>query len=231
MGSGAFLVAACRYLAHAYEAALVREGGLSHGDISDAERATFRRAIAQRCLFGVDINPMAVQLGRLSLWLATLAADRPLTFLDHHLRAGNSLLGASLRDIVRHPLADAGKRSSGPLPLFDDSALDDALQAAVAPRLSIANEPGDTLDQVRAKERLLGILDRDDGPLARWKQIADLWCARWFPPAGDRDATAWMRSARGAGVFNAVADELLERGGNAAVAYLGSITRRPPCDR
>ena len=211
MGSGAFLVAACRYLAHAYEAALVREGGLSHGDISDAERATFRRAIAQRCLFGVDINPMAVQLGRLSLWLATLAADRPLTFLDHHLRAGNSLLGASLRDIVGHPLADAGKRSSGPLPLFDDSALDDALQAAVAPRLSIANEPGDTLDQVRAKERLLGILDRDDGPLARWKQIADLWCARWFPPAGDRDATARMRSARGAGVFNAVADELLER--------------------
>ena len=57
--------------------------------------------IAQRCLYGVDINPMAVQLGRLSLWLATLSADRPLTFLDHRLRAGNSLVGASPADIAR----------------------------------------------------------------------------------------------------------------------------------
>ena len=67
------------------------------------ERAGFRRAIAQRCLYGVDINPMAVQLGRLSLWLATLSADRPLTFLDHRLRTGNSLVGASPADIARQP--------------------------------------------------------------------------------------------------------------------------------
>ena len=74
MGSGAFLVSACRYLAAAYEAALLREGGLTSEDITDADRAGFRRAVAQRCLFGVDLNPMAVQVGRLSLWLATLAA-------------------------------------------------------------------------------------------------------------------------------------------------------------
>jgi hypothetical protein len=90
MGSGAFLVAACRYLATAYEAALVREGVVSTFDVTETDRAAFRRTIAQRCLFGVDINPMAVQLARLSLWLATLAGERPLTFLDHHLRAGNS---------------------------------------------------------------------------------------------------------------------------------------------
>ena len=106
MGSGAFLVAACRYLASAYEAALVREGGWSADDITESERAGFRRAIAQRCLYGVDINPMAVQLGRLSLWLATLSSDRPLTFLDHRLRAGNSLVGASLEDIAQ---AGAGR--------------------------------------------------------------------------------------------------------------------------
>ena len=101
MGSGAFLVAACRYLASAYEAALVREGAMLAATTSPTrERAGFRRAVAQRCLYGVDINPMAVQLGRLSLWLATLAADRPLTFLDHHLRAGNSLVGASPADIA-----------------------------------------------------------------------------------------------------------------------------------
>ena len=88
MGSGAFLVAACRYLATAYESSLVQRGDLSAGDLNALDRAGFRRTIAQRCLFGVDRNPMAVQLGRFSLWLTTLASDRPLTFLDHHLRVG-----------------------------------------------------------------------------------------------------------------------------------------------
>ena len=77
MGSGAFLVAACRYLADAYEAALIGGGGCHASDIGEPERAAIRRTIAERCLYGVDLNPMAVQLARLSLWLAT-AADRPL---------------------------------------------------------------------------------------------------------------------------------------------------------
>ena len=120
MGSGAFLVAACRYLASAYEAALVRDGAVSGEDITEVDRAEFRRAVAQRCLYGVDINPMAVQLGRLSLWLATLSADRPLTFLDHRLRAGNSLVGASLSDLARQP--PGGDRRARPtrLPLFGE---------------------------------------------------------------------------------------------------------------
>src|SRR5207245_1310242 len=86
MGSGAFLVAACRYLASAYEAALVRSGACHSSDFGEPERASIRRTVAERCLYGVDSNPMAVQLARLSLWLATLASDRPLTFLDHHLQ-------------------------------------------------------------------------------------------------------------------------------------------------
>ena len=52
-----------------------------------------RRAVAQRCLYGVDKNPMAVQLSKLSLWLFTLAKDHPFTFLDHALKCGDSLVG------------------------------------------------------------------------------------------------------------------------------------------
>jgi hypothetical protein len=70
MGSAAFLVAACHYLAGAYERALVRDGDFHPGEIDEAARAGFRRQIAQRCLYGVDLNPTAVQLARLSLWLA-----------------------------------------------------------------------------------------------------------------------------------------------------------------
>jgi len=103
MGSGAFLVAACEYLAHAYEAALIRGGGCHPSDLGPAEHASIRRTVAERCLFGVDLNPMAVQLGRLSLWLLTLAADRPLSFLDHHLVAGDSLVGVTPADVQRQP--------------------------------------------------------------------------------------------------------------------------------
>lgn len=201
MGSGAFLVAACRYLALAYESALVRDGATAATDLTDQDRAGFRRTVAQRCLYGVDINPMAVQLGRLSLWLATLAADRPLTFLDHHLLAGNSLVGASLADVARQ---SRGRRP-GPstmLPLFDAADADGAMGAAIGPRLSIARDPGDTIEQVRAKERALAAVRARDAPMARWKTVADMWCAAWFG----------VKAAGQPGTFGALVDEVLGRG-------------------
>ncbi|MBK6515832.1 MAG: hypothetical protein IPG04_17475 [Polyangiaceae bacterium] len=54
-----------------------------------------RRIVAERCLYGVDLNPLAVELAKLSLWLVTLSKGRPFGFLDHNLRRGDSLLGIS----------------------------------------------------------------------------------------------------------------------------------------
>jgi hypothetical protein len=94
MGSGAFLVAACRFLADRLVAAWHAHDAVPK-DIPPDEDETLhaRRLVAQRCLYGVDKNPMAVDLAKLSLWLATLAKDHPFTFLDHALRAGDSLVG------------------------------------------------------------------------------------------------------------------------------------------
>ncbi len=186
MGSGAFLVAACRYLADAYEAALVRSGGCHPSDIGAPERAAIRRTIAERCLYGVDLNPMAVQLARLSLWLATLAADRPLTFLDHHLQVGDSLLGAWVATLRQAPTLrprhGAGDRPF--LPLFDEAGVRDALKHALPVRFSLESIPNDTLDQVRAKEQALAMLNRRHTALSKWKRVADLWCACWFAAKG-----------------------------------------------
>jgi hypothetical protein len=185
MGSGAFLVAACRYLAAAYESALVRSGGCHADDLGPSERSAIRRAIAERCLYGVDLNPMAVQLGRLSLWLATLAADRPLSFLDHRLQVGDSLLGAWVASL-RHPPARARRVE---LPLFADDEVAGALRDALPVRFLLESTPNDTLDQVKAKERAFASLTDRDARLSRWKRVADLWCAAWFrtentpPPA------------------------------------------------
>jgi len=190
MGSGAFLVAACHYLAARYERALVAEGQRHASDVDERDRAMFRRSIAQRCLFGVDLNPMAVQLARLSLWLATLAADCPLTFLDHHLTAGDSLVGASLFDVLRYPSRRGARQPCAPAEgrvkaesqpsLFDADQLRADLEQVLPERLRVGIEPGDTLAAVQDKERAIQRLARPDGALARWRDVANLWCACWF---------------------------------------------------
>lgn len=167
MGSGAFLVAACRYLSDCCEQAMIRETGA-------ADRPAIRRLVAERCLYGVDLNPTAVQLARLSLWLTTLAADRPLTFLDHHLAAGNSLIGARLEDLTRPPRPSGPARMS--LPLFE-TELAGVVSGAVLPsRLRLALTPSDSLAAVKDKERALNSLAASGGPLSGWTVAADAWC-------------------------------------------------------
>jgi hypothetical protein len=190
MGSGAFLVAACRYLAGAYEDALVADGTVARADVTAADRAAFRRAVAQRCVYGVDLNPTAVQLARLSLWLCTLAADRPLTFLDHHLRAGNTLAGARAIDVTRQPPGPGRRRQPSPLPLFEADDLTIRLASTVAPRLTLARQPDDSAAVVHGKERVIEELTGAAAPLRAWRATADAWCAAWFWPADVDRVTA-----------------------------------------
>jgi len=181
MGSGAFLVSACRYLAAAYEQAIVRERGWLPADITESDRAGFRRLVARHCLYGVDLNPMAVQVARLSLWLATLAADRPLTFLDHHLAVGDSLLGASLDDLARQPPGGGRSvRGSRTLPLFEDRDVGSALERVLPVRNQIERGDEDTVEAVHDKEKLLAGLSSPSSPLVPLKRAADVWCACWF---------------------------------------------------
>ncbi|HEY0284540.1 MAG TPA: N-6 DNA methylase, partial [Vicinamibacterales bacterium] len=198
MGSAAFLVSACRYLARAYERALVREGTTDEADIDDADRALFRRLVAQRCLFGVDLNPTAVQLARLSLWLATLSANKPLTFLDHRLVCGNSLIGASPIDMARQPPGSRLRRpmNRSEMPLFSDADLEPSLARAVVERRWLADTRDDTADVVREKERRLEGLRAGE----RWKSVADLWCACWMWPN--------PQTAPDPAVFASLADKL-----------------------
>jgi hypothetical protein len=209
MGSAAFLVSACRYLARAYERALIRDGSAGEADIDETDRAAFRRLIAQRCLFGVDLNPTAVQLARLSLWLATLSANKPLTFLDHHLVSGNSLIGASPVDIARQPPGRPHLRAPryggqarrctyrAETPLFADAELEPSLARAVSERRWLAETRDDTADVVREKERRLERLRQGE----RWKPLADLWCACWMWPD--------PHTAPGPAVFASLAEKLM----------------------
>src|SRR6266700_2998240 len=96
MGSGHFPVEATEYIARF----LVENVEYPFSDTGgEADLAYWRRRVVQSCIYGVDLNPLAVDLAKLSLWLATVAKDRPLSFLDHHLRCGNSLVGAHFADL------------------------------------------------------------------------------------------------------------------------------------
>jgi hypothetical protein len=117
MGSGAFLVEACRQLAEKLVEAWNRNptrgettntsasgtrNGLGFSIPSDEEPLLYaRRLVAERCLYGVDKNPFAVNLAKLSLWLVTLAKKHPFTFLDHALKCGDSLVGLTRDELKR----------------------------------------------------------------------------------------------------------------------------------
>jgi len=207
MGSGAFLVAACQFLADRSEKALIEEGRWTAGDVRASDRAALKRQVAERCLYGVDLNPTAVQLARLSMWLTTLAADRPLTFLDHHLAAGNSLLGASITDLSRPATPARRPRTPPSLPLFDDQLAEIVAHRVMPARLQLAMTPSDSVEAVKGKERTLAALSATDGPISGWWLAADLWCAARLwpaaaaagpgPPPAPGLVSEWMAAATG----------------------------------
>ncbi|MBY3211494.1 N-6 DNA methylase [Rhizobium laguerreae] len=144
-GSGAFLVEACRQLGARLEQAW---------DMHKAEKPTIppdedevihaRRLVAQRCLYGVDRNPMAVDLARLSLWLATLAREHEFSFLDHAIKAGDSLVGLTQKEIQAANWDD----SKVGLPLYRQ-LIRDEVQKALEGREAIRTAPDDVTRAVQ----------------------------------------------------------------------------------
>jgi hypothetical protein len=180
MGSGAFLVEACRFLADEVLAAWTRAGVLAAVSAEHGEPLVHaRRLVAQRCLYGVDKNGAAVELAKLSLWLVTLARDLPFTFVDHALRHGDSLVGLDFEQI-RSFHWKPGKQ----LELFTrevEAALDEAivLRERIL-QLAASKRPAD----VKEKERLLW--DAEDA-LGRVRLIGDLVVGAFFAAEKDKD--------------------------------------------
>lgn len=141
MGSGAFLVEACRAIATRLVAAWVRWPETRPVIPADEdEELHARRLVAQRCLYGVDKNPRAVDLAKLSLWLATLAKDHEFTFLDHALKCGDSLVGLDAAQIA----AMHWDTSKHGLPLFRKFVADRVAEVTKA-RAEIRSAPDDTI--------------------------------------------------------------------------------------
>ena len=147
MGSGAFLVETCRQLGEHLLDAWRRTDSLPPIPPDEDELLHARRVVAQRCLYGVDRNDMAVDLAKLSLWLATLAKEHPFTFLDHALRHGDSLVGFTTRQISYFDWAGNPQQD-----LFG-KRFQDKLELVLRNRAIILNAP-DTVPYETQQQRL-----------------------------------------------------------------------------
>lgn len=173
MGSGAFLVQACRYMAErlleaweqADEEALKPFAPLPE----DAEErlALARRLVADRCLYGVDNNPLAVEMAKLSLWLTTMQKERPFTFLDHALRCGDALMGLTdLRQLEEFTLYPESHQDL----VFGHTDMREAIQAALRTRRLLESIPSDTPLNV---ERKAALLEQSEIDTRKLRQRAD----------------------------------------------------------
>lgn len=190
-GSGAFLVEVCRYLSLRLTEAWDKEEacGLQIG-IDGIARETLgeheplpkyledrlllaRRLVAQSCLYGVDINHLAVELAKLAIWLVTLAKNKPFSFLDHALRCGDSLVGLhsidQLRQFSLKPDVDDAVLFKGPL----ETAVDDAIEL----RLKLEDMVSNTVDDVHRQEDLL---TKAEDTISRLRAAADLLVSAEF---------------------------------------------------
>ena len=185
MGSGAFLVAACRYLAaKLLEAWAIKQAPGEQLPADPIEReALAHRLIAERCLYGVDKNPMAVEMAKLSLWLITLAKDRPFSFVDHALRAGDSLLGVTDLKQLRVAHLDPSCHRQASLDLgFDE------VEAAVNRALALRHElEAFVVRDVLDAERKAAMLARADAALDDARLLGDLIVGAAFAQLDDAD--------------------------------------------
>ena len=146
------------------------------------------RLIAQRCLYGVDINPLAVEMCKLSLWLLTMAKDKPFEFLDHNIRCGDSLVGLHNLDQLRHFSLKPESQDS----VLFGGPFEEAVEEAISLRLRLEEMPSNTIDDVRAQEKLLREADEK---IARLRCAADLLVAAEFYGENAKDKQERVRHA------------------------------------
>ena len=190
VGSGAFLVAAARYLAARLVEAWKIEGAITGGERefdpdrpNDPMMTKALREVVARCLFGADINEMAVEMCKLSLWLISLDPAKPFSFLDDKVMLGNSLLGlTSMDQLRRRHIFPESKPAALAEGLFDD--VYSPIETAIRLRNEIASSPVDDSDVHRSAAHKSNLLRQANEATDHLREIADAVVAAGLPLGG-----------------------------------------------
>jgi len=177
MGSGHFLVGSLDFLASKLLEAIEKDN-LKGRTVQEHQttKEWARREVLAHCIYGVDLNPLAVELAKVSLWLTTISKDKPLSFLDHRLKQGNSLIGAGLTDL---PWYHEGERDSiaqkDQKPIISPVIIDKVLSKIS----EIERTSDDTLPDIKKKEAIFEEFKKIP-EYQKLKQIADLNTSFYF---------------------------------------------------
>lgn len=191
MGSGHFLVEAIQMLAEGLMRAIEEDQEKGLVPKGDYDLGWAKREVVRRCVYGVDMNDLAVELAKVSLWLATVSQGKPLSFLDHRLKTGNSLLGTDLASLKRYPNVKGRTKEGGggSLPDFVSRIFIDKLIGKIKELEAIGDN---RLEDVKRKEKIFAEF-RLLPEYQKAKAIADVWTSMFF---GNKIASTERRGAK-----------------------------------
>lgn len=221
MGSGHFLVKVVDVMADHLTVHCDPEDPDAPRDNGPKERAYWKRKVVESCVYGVDYNPMAVELARVALWLYTAEYGKPLSFLDHHLKVGTSLVGATVDRLARPGLRSKAKKAGNvwePVEAVEEPEMNPAptkgkkkkkvpsqqlelgfsidtslLSGILASIRGILEAPSNSAADVRRKSK--DYAEAVGEKLAAHRLLADLWCLQWFSgDPTDETILAWEDS-------------------------------------
>jgi type I restriction-modification system DNA methylase subunit len=168
MGSGHFLVNAANLISNAITEML---NALDLQTSVDTSTKLWRRDVVENCLYGVDINPLAVELTKLSLWILSMSDEKPLSFLEHHLKTGNSLVGSRIDELDLYPTIRSNKRPKQKDLFSKRQDFQLALMEALSRLNKISKTRSTNLSDILSKKDLL--MEVDD-VLEPYKNLADI---------------------------------------------------------
>lgn len=182
MGSGHFLTEATSYIAHK----IVEHGHIDEERVDEGNELIWvKRQVVKQSIYGVDINPLAVELGKLSLWIETMSKGKPLSFLDHHIKVGNSLVGSDFDEILQHPFSEEQKSLDNDR--FQFGTPEDAKKNLQKKYQELEQMPEETVEQVHEKEEAYEEFVEENMLYNQFKEIANIHTYQYFD--GDLDQT------------------------------------------
>jgi len=165
MGSGHFLVNATNHIAN-FIVEILNEYPGYNSEI-DSNPGLWRRRVVEGCIYGVDLNPLAVELAKLCLWITTAFKEKPLSFLNHHLKQGNALVGVRISDLEEYLTKARGLKHD----LFMQSYINSIKQAAESYKKKLSKLT-EAREDIEKKKEILSELDEE---LAPYKYLCNLF--------------------------------------------------------
>ncbi len=177
MGSGHFLINTANVISNFISETL---NSLNIQENVETSTLYWRRWVVENCIYGVDINPLAVELAKLSIWILSMAKSQPLSFLNHNLKCGDSLIGCRLSDIGDYLKRQNGERTNQLSLFYEDPKFKFTVKEVIKRYQIIEGGSSSSLDEILNKKALL---DEIEIRFIKFKNLCDFHVETFMNPS------------------------------------------------